>query len=156
MAVTQYSVVTSSAVALAAATAKSVIGVAGTSGFGVDLRGIEVSFDGVTASAVPGVVELCYSTFGANAPGTNSTTETVRQENGRSITAGFTAARNWTTEPTTLTVIRRFTLTPTGGTLIYDFPLGTSPDSAVSEGFVIRCTYAAVVNVNATLLFGRC
>ncbi len=35
-------------------------------------------------------------------------------------------------------------------------PLGDTPDSAVSEGFVIRCTAPAAVNVRAALEFERC
>lgn len=156
MATTAYKAGTEGAVALAAATAKSVLGVNGTSAFGVDLQKFRLGFDGVTASAVPVLVELCVCTFGANPPGTASTSATVTQTLGRSVTAGFTAAKNWTTEPTTITVIDEWLLTPAGGLVLYDFPLGTSPDSAVSNGFVIRCTAPAVVNVRGALHFGRC
>lgn len=146
---------TEGAVALSAATAKSVIGVRGTSGFGVDLKKFRLAFDGVTASAVPVLVELCYCTFGANAPGTNSTSTTVKQVYGRSITAGFTAGKTWTTEPTTITVLDEWLLSPCGGTVLYDFPLGDTPDSAVSEGFVIRLTAPATVNVRSTMWYER-
>ena len=151
-----YTTSTEGAVALSAATAKSILGVNGTSGFGVDLKKFRIAFDGVTASAVPALVELGYCTFGANTPGTNSTSTTVDQVYGRSITAGFTAAKNWTTEPTTITAIDEWLLTPCGGTLFYDFPLGDTPDSAVSNGFVLRVNAPATVNVRATFWFERC
>lgn len=156
MAKAGYTAPTGTAVALSAATAKSVLGVSAPAQFGVDLKKLRVGFDGVTASAVPVLVELCQATFATNGPGTNSTSVTVQQVYGRSITAGFTAARNWTSEPTVLTAIDNWTLTPNGGLVIYDFPLGDTPDSAVSNGFVIRCTAPAAVNVQATLWFERC
>ena len=156
MAKAGYSATTQADVALAAATAKSVIGVSAPATFGIDLTKYRIGFTGTTAGAVPGLVELCAATFATNAPGTNSTSATVQQDYGRPITAGFTAAYNWTTEPTVLTVLESWPVTPTGGLVIYDYPLGTSPDNAVSTGFVIRCTFAAIVNLRATLHFERC
>lgn len=153
MAKAGYSAATGAAVALSAATAKTVLAVTAPAQFGVDLKKLRVGFDGVTASAVPVLVELCYSTF---ATAGTSTSGTVRQTYGRSITAGFTTAYNYTAEPTVLTVIDRWTLTPNGGLVVYDFPLGDTPDSAVSEGFALRLTAPAVVNANATLWFERC
>jgi len=156
MAKAGYTASTGTTVALSAATAKSVIGVSSPSTFGVDLKKLRIGFDGVTASAVPVLVELCVATFATNGPGTNSTSITPVQAYGRSIVAGFTAARNWTAEPTVLTPVDNWTLTPNGGLVILDFPLGDTPDSAVSNGFVIRCTAPAVVNVQAALWFERC
>src|SRR5258705_1342360 len=114
------------AVALAASTAKSVIGVAAPAQFGVDLTKLRLGFDGVSSANAAVTVEICYATFATNGPGTNSTSITPNQVYGRSITAGFTAASNWTAEPTVLTVIDRFPVTPNGGTFVYDFPQGTS------------------------------
>lgn len=156
MAKAGYSVVTGGAVALAATTAKSVLGIKAASGFGIDLKKFKVGFDGVTASAVPVLVELCAATFATNSPGTSSTSVTPTQIYGRAITVGATAAKNWTSEPTVLTAIGEFLLTPNGGLVFYDFPLGDTPDSPVSEGFVLRCTAPAAVNVRASLEFERC
>jgi hypothetical protein len=154
---TAYSISTGAAVALSAATAKTVLFVLGTASFGVDLTGIEISFDGVTASAVPVLVEVCRSTAATNStPGTANTTATVVQTAGRTITAGFTGGYNCTSEPTVLTPIDRLTLTPNGGVLIYDWPRDATLDCDVSNGFAIRCTAPAVVNVNCTLKLGRC
>lgn len=155
MAKSGYFTSTEGSVSLSAATAKSVLGVTAPNSFGVDLRKFSVGFDGVTTTAVPVLVELCYATFATNAPGTNSTSTTVDQVYGRSITAGFTAAKTWTTEPTVLTPLREFLLTPTGGLVFYDFALGESFDSAVSNGFVLRCTAPATVGVRADFGFER-
>ena len=156
MAKAGYSIVTGGAVALSAATAKSVLGVKSHANFGLDLKKFKVGFDGVTASAVPVLVELCYATFATNSPGTASTSVTPAQIYGRSVTVGATAAKTWTTEPTVLTVVQEWLLSPNGGLVMYDFPLGDTPDSAVSEGFVIRCTAPAIVSVRASMEFERC
>jgi hypothetical protein len=155
MAKAGYITSTEGAVALSAATAKSILGVSAPASFGVDLLGFSVSFDGVTASAVPVLIELCYATFATNGPGTNSTSTTVDQAYGRTITVGFTAAKNWTTEPTVLTPLREWLLTPAGGTIIYDWAFAQGPDSAASQGFVIRCNAPAAVNVRADLRVER-
>jgi len=155
MAKAGYVTSTEGAVALSAATAKSVLGVSAPAQFGVDLKKFRLAFDGVTASAVPALVELCYATFATNAPGTASTSTTVDQVYGRVITAGFTAAKTWTTEPTVLTPLDEWLLTPAGGLVMYDFPLGDTPDTAVSNGFVLRVNAPAIVNVRATFWFER-
>ena len=142
---------TEGAVALSAATAKCIAGVKAHANSGLQVVDFWVGFDGVTASAVPVLVELMYSTWATNSPGTNSTSTTARQRGGRVLTAGFTAGKTWTTEPTTLTLIKELLLTPNGGTVLYTFPLGTEPDSALAEGFVIRCTAPAVVNVRGSI-----
>lgn len=156
MASSGYSVITTAAVALTAATAKCILGVKSHANFGLDLTYVQVSFDGVTASAVPVLVELCYCTFATNSPGTASTTRTPSQKYGRVIAVGATAASAWTTEPTVITVQDEQLLTPNGGLVKWRESLGTSADCAVSEGFVIRCTAPATVNVRATMEWERC
>lgn len=155
MAKTGYLTSTEGTVALASGVAKTILGVSAPSSFGVDLKKFRVSFDGATASAVPALIEVCYATFATNAPGTQSTSTTVDQVYGRVITAGFTAAKNWTTEPTVLTPLEEFLLPPAGGLVFVDYPLGDTPDSAVSQGFVLRCNAPAAVNVRATMWVER-
>jgi len=147
----------SASVALAAGTARSVIGVRAGAAFGLNLKGYDISFDGVTSSAVPVYVELCYATFATNPPGTNSTTVAPTQRYGRVLAHGMTAAHSWVAanEPTVLTMIQDFWLDPNKGLVIYDYPLGLEPDTALNEGFVIRCTAPAVVNVRAGLRMER-
>lgn len=151
-----YSIVTGGAVALSAATAKSVLGAKAHANSGLIVKALKVGFDGVAADAVPVLIELCYATFATNSPGTNSTSVTPAQKRGRVLAAGFTAGKTWTTEPTVLTVLDEWLLTPNGGTALYDFPLGDEYDSALAEGFVIRLTAPAVVNARATMDLERC
>lgn len=144
-----YDCSTEGAVALAAATAKTIIGVKAHANSGLELVRVKVEFDGVTASAVPVLCELGYCTWATNSPGTASTSTTPRQRNGRVLTAGFTSGKTWTTEPTAITVLDDFLLTPNGGVIFYDHPLGYEPDCNLAEGFVLRLTAPAIVNARA-------
>jgi hypothetical protein len=101
-------------------------------------------------------VELCYATFATNPPGTNSVTVATPQTYGRVMVAGFTAAYDWSAEPTVLTVLQVWPLATTAGLVIYDFPEGKTYDSDVADGFVLRITSPNAVNVRATLHFERC
>lgn len=159
MAKAGYTARTTSAVALSAATAKTGLMVICPSSFGIDLKKFRIGFDGVTASAVPVLWELVTSTNATNStPGTANTNETsaITQIYGRSITTGFTAFSASTSEPTVLTVIESNWLTPVGGLLVYDFPLGDTPDTAVSSGIGIRLTAPATVNARLAMTFERC
>lgn len=157
MAKAGYTLQTGAAVALSAATAKTVLCVIAPSQFGIDLKKIKIGFDGVTASAVPVLCELMTSTLVSNStPGTGNSTGTVTQVYGRSITAGFTGFYASTSEPTVLTAFDSWILTPAGGLVMYDYPLGDTPDTAVSIGIVLRCTAPAAVNVRASMTFERC
>jgi hypothetical protein len=152
MAKSGYSISTEGVITLAAATAKSVIGAKAGANVGLDLKGFMISFDGVTAAALPVFCELCYATFATNSPGTASTGANERQMYGRVIAADFTGGFNWTTEPTVLTAIDEpFLLDPNKGFFSYDYSLGESPDSAVAEGFVLRMNAPATVGVRAAM-----
>ena len=158
MAKAGYSLTTLAPVALVAATAKSVLTVIAPAQFGIDLTKIRLGFDGVTASAVPVLVEMCDNTLATNSTvGTNNTSAgTPTQNYGRTITAGFTGFYNSTAEPTVLTAWDRWTLTPNGGLVIYDWPLGSTHDTAVSAGITLRLTAPAAVNANGAFWFERC
>lgn len=150
-----YDAVTGGAVALSAATTRTVIGWKAHANSGLLLADYEVSFDGTSAGAAPVTVEICYVTWATNAPGTNSTSVTATQRSGRVMAVGATAGKTWTSEPTVITVIRERLLTPNGGLVIYDYPLGKEPDCALGEGFAIRCTAPAGVNVRASMGVSR-
>jgi hypothetical protein len=148
-------------VALVATTAKTVLGVLAPAQFGVDLRGFEIAFDGVTTTDKPVLVEICSArSRRTRRARTRRRRRNIVQIYGRAITAGFTAAYNWTTEPTVLgatTAVKTLRLTPNGGTYDYDWPLGETPDNDVSKGFAVRCTApTSAVNVRASLRFERC
>jgi hypothetical protein len=150
----EYKAVTGADVALAAATAKSVLGWKAGTSFALVLRRVAVFFDGVSATAEPVLVEYCYATFATNAPGTNSTSVTPVQAGGRVLTHGTTAARAWSAEPTVLTVIDEELVHPQMGKVEW-VPPGDEWDTALGEGFVIRVTAPAIVNVRASMTAER-
>ncbi len=152
----RYTAITGGAIALTAATAKSILGWKAHANSGLMLCKYEVAFDGVTSSAVPVLVEIGYCTWATNSPNTNSSLVTPVQVVGRVLTVGATAGKTWTAEPTVISVLEEKLLTPNGGVIVYDYPLGTEPDCALGEGFVIRCTAPAGVNVRATMTVSRC
>src|SRR5215471_18145388 len=146
-----YSVSTSADCSLSAATAKTILFVTAPAQFGMDLRGFTVSFDGVTNTDKPVLVELCTNTAATNStPGTNNTNENsnIVQIYGRSVVAGFVAGSNCTSEPTVLVQWELYRLTPNGGTVLFDLDSFGTPDNDVSKGFAIRCT-APTSTVNA-------
>jgi hypothetical protein len=151
-----YEITTTSGVLLTTTVAKCIIGARAHANSSIYLSSYEVSFDGITASAVPVTVDICRVTFATNPPGTASTPLTPDLRNGRSTTLGWTAAFNWTAEPTVVTPFRTFTLTPNGGAVFYDFPLQLEPDTNLNEGFAIRCTSISTPNVRAAMVIGRC
>jgi hypothetical protein len=153
-----YSVNTQGAVALAATTAKTALFVLAPSGHGMSLKKWRIAFDGVTASAVPVFWEVNYLTGASNStPGTGNTSQSanVLQTSGRAITSAFLAGSACTAEPTVQTNVDAALLTPNGGVIVYDFPLGDEPDAAVSAGFCIRLTAPAAVNVRVSMFFKR-
>lgn len=141
--------------ALVGAVTTTILGVKSNAAFGIDVRGFRISFDGVTASAVPIIVQLNHQTWATNAPGTASTTFTPVQVYGRTTASGCTAAANWTVEPTVNTVLEDFLLTPNGGTFVYNYPLGEGFDCAPGEGFSIRVTTAASIGVRCAMFWER-
>ncbi len=160
MAKAGYSVSTSADAGLTTGVAKTVLFVTAPATFGIDLRGFEISFDGVTNTDKPVLVEICTNTAATNStPGTGNTSENANivQIYGRAVTTGFIAGSNCTSEPTVLVQWKLLRVTPNGGTYDYDWPLGETPDNDVSKGFAIRCTApTAAVNVRASLRFERC
>jgi hypothetical protein len=138
-------------VALVGGTAKTVLSVIAPAQFGADLVGFRIGFDGVTAANTPVVVEIV--TWTTDGTGTGGT---VVQAYGRAITAGFTSKYNYSVEPTTPTAVDRYSLTPNGGAIVYDYPRDRTPDTAVSNLIGIRLTAAQAVNCNATMIFERC
>lgn len=108
-----------------------------------------ISFDGVTASAVPVLVEIVNSTqAGAGTAGVSTVITKVR---GR-ITTGAppTMGGNYTAEPTTLVSLRRYYIPAFMGLFPYQAPLDREIECDDSGGTIkglgIRITPPATVN----------
>lgn len=121
-------------------------------GHGFSLVEAAVSFDGVTASAVPVYMEVCTSTQGA--AGTGGTAPTIAQVRGRGTGGSApTASGSHTAEPTTQVRVRSWYVSPNGGVLVYPLPLGREIECDSSAGTIkalaMRSTPPAAVNLQA-------
>lgn len=139
-----------SATALVAATAKTLVNLIAASTRSALLCEMSVSFDGVTASAVPVLIELCLSTQAtAGTPGSSPTPQVIRGKG----TAICTAAVDYSAEPTALTPVKHWLVTPNGGCFVIQYPLGRESQFDLSGGTnkaqAIRCTAPANVNARA-------
>lgn len=141
----------------AASGAKTVLNVIAGANQPITLMEFGVSFDGVTASAIPATVELCQSTQ-ATAGTSAASAPAIVQVSGRAIASQHTSGHNYTAEPTVLTVIEQFFVPQFMGTFVKQYPLGLEPDTDLSGGTVkalaVRVNVSAAVNVLAYARFG--
>lgn len=145
-----YTVESNGDIALTAATAKTVLNAIAAANGLLRIAEMGVSFDGVSVTAEPVTVELCSST---QATAGTSTSHTIAQSRGPTRTVQGTAARNYTAEPTVLTVLKRWLVHPQTG-LVVQSPLGREPEQTVTaDGLCIRCTAPANVNCQAYMEF---
>lgn len=145
-----YVVETTADVSLSAATAKTILSVINASNALIRITEIGVSFDGTSATAEPVTVELMSST---QAGAGSSTSQSPVQIYGPTRTVQATGARNFASEPTALTAIKRWLIHPQTG-IELQFPLGREPEQVVTaDAIVIRCTAPAVVNAQGYICF---
>jgi uncharacterized protein YccT (UPF0319 family) len=133
-------------VALAAATAKTIMEVATPSTRTVRLISWSVEFDGVTATAVPVKVELLR----ASAVITGTTFTAVKYNDPNAPAALATARHTATAEGTVTDQIEVHRVPPTSG-IVIQYPLGREPEAPISNALRIRCTAPAIVNATVTM-----
>lgn len=142
-------VVTKSAVALAAATAKTVASVISASGQTARIFGFDVTFDGTNSTAVPTLVELVRFTT----DGTGTAFTPIKGNGEAQNKAALCAAKHtYTVEPTTPTVIRSYYIAPVAG-IPYQFALGREQAYLASGLIGVRITAPAAVNTAINLDF---
>ena len=140
-------------VAITAATAKSVVGIKAATNVCVKVTEVSVSFDGATSTNAPAVCEFMQSTFGANPPGTASTSVTPpKRDTGRAETIQATAAKTWTTEPTTLALQRTLDVGQYNGVVVYMHPFASPFIVIGGQGCVNRITSPNNVNFSGGLV----
>lgn len=142
----QYTVTTGST-ALVAATAKTMIELSSSANVPAEWIACDITFNGVTASAVPVTVDFC--TYTATGTGTTYTPKRFGQALG---TAATTAKINDTVEPSTPTVLFSWFIPPTSG-VQYQWPLGRELFQGTSVVQGIRLTAPAIVNAIVNLTF---
>lgn len=134
----------------ATAGAKTFMMAISPAGHGLSLTEFAISFDGVTSSAVPALVEIVTSTQAG--AGTSVVTPTITQVRGRT-TAGSapTGGGNYSAEPTTLVSVSRWYIPQFMGTFTYQLPLGREiecdSNAGTIRGLGIRINVSANVNV---------
>ena len=144
-----YYTAVSDATALAAATAKTVLQIATPSTIRARVRELQISFDGVTSANPAGLVEIVRQTTA----GTMSAV-TPNPLDSAAPASLATASRAATVEPTTTVTVREFRITPFAGLLVFQFVDDKDQIVVPISGFLgIRCTFAQIVNVNASLTF---
>lgn len=144
-------VAVSRAQALAAATAETMVNIINAANSLVRVVEFGVSFDGVTATAVPVQVDLCLSTQAGAGTAAGSTITQIR---GATRTVQATAGTGYTAEPTVLTVIKTWYVRADGGLFVMQFPLGREPmQSTTADGICVRATAPAGVNADCYIEF---
>lgn len=137
------------AVAMTAATAKTVMAFTTGANTPVEIVELGVSSDGTAGNVL---AELCYSTAaGAGTTGTAPTTTLIR---GPAQTLQSTVTGNYSAEPTVLVRIKAWRFALPGGPLVIQFPLGREPNSVITAAtsgkqICLRVTSSTASNVDA-------
>jgi hypothetical protein len=145
--------------AVRAATAQTVINLISATNDMPIITEIGVGFDGTAASA-PALVELLLSSqVGAGTPGSSPSPQLIRGFVSGGSAAQSTAGISYSAEPTVLTLAKQWLVTPTGGQLIIQFPLGREPSgitsggSGAGKGYALRITSPQACNCRAYMEF---
>lgn len=142
---------TSVGVSLSAATAKTVVGAMGTAATTLALFRWRVSFNSVTATDVPALVEVGIIT----AAGTVGTAFTPSQIAGQALASVAAAGYNHSVEPTYNRMVDVLYVPVNNGVYEYTFSLGMEPACAVSQGFAIRVTSPSAVTCLAEIVYAE-
>lgn len=140
-------VTTEGEIALAAATAKTVLQLVAAANHPVAVKGFGVSFDGTSATAEPVQVDILRQTTA----GTMSAATPVEETN-TGTTLQTTAQKTATAEPTAGNVLRRYEVHPQAG-ILEKFTIEDELILAGGGRLGIRCTAPANVNVTAHISF---
>lgn len=140
-------VITTGSTALTAATAKTMVEVTSTANVPPEWVAVDITFNGVTSTAVPVTVDFC--TYTATGTGTTYTPKRFGQALG---VAQSTTKINDTVEPTVPVVLFSWFVPPTSG-ISYQWPLGRELFQPTSTIMGIRLTAPAAVNaiINLTI-----
>lgn len=143
-----YRIVTATPFAMTTGAKTALLAIA-PAGHGLALVEFDIAFDGVTATAVPALVEIVQSTQAG--AGTSGVSPTITQVRGRLTTGQApTGGSNYTAEPTTLTRVGVFYVPVFMGTFPVQLPLGREMETDSSGGTIkaigIRINVPANVN----------
>lgn len=115
--------------------AKTILTAIAPAGHGLAMTEFGISFDGVTSSAVPALVDVVNSTQAG--AGTSGVTPTITAGRGRTTGGSApTGGSNYSAEPTTLVRLKPFYIPQLMGTFVYQFPLGREVECDSSAGTI--------------------
>jgi hypothetical protein len=143
--------ITSTPVALVAATAKTVVGVFGTAGTTLGLKRLRVSFASVTATDVPALVEVGFTT----AAGTVGTAFTPVEVVGSTVASSCAAGYNYSAEPTYTRIFEALYVPVNNGVYECYYPLGEEPQADPSQGLAVRVTAPQAQSCYAALYYSE-
>lgn len=138
-------------VALAGATAKSILSLITTAGRRARIKEIFVGFKSVTSSDAPVLVELVqHDTDGTGTAVTPQPLDPA--DSGAAVT---TSKHTYSAEPTVNIVVRKHWLVPPSGSFVIQNPLGEEDIVPVSKTFTLRCTAPQAQNARAYFKFAE-
>lgn len=145
---------TGGAAALAAATAKTLVLLLAAAANQPSVTEIGISFDGVTSSAVPVLVELVSGTAGTAGTPRAALAVGKQLRGWPAQNSQTTCADTYTVEPGTQLVNRKWLVPPNGGLFVIQAPLSREPTGIVTAAtdaktWSIRATAPATVNAHA-------
>ena len=141
----------STAVSLTAATAKTALAVLGSSADSICLKRVRLSFNSVTSSDAPALVEVGIIT----AIGTVGTSFTPVQIAGHTLASSASAGYNNSGEPTYNRIFESLYVPVNNGLVDWFYPLGEEPQCDVSQGFGVRITAPQAQSVYASLVYSE-
>ena len=143
-----YSITTEAEEALGAGTLETLLQLRGATTSKAKIIAWGVSFDGVTATDAPVLVQFCRQT----SDGTTSTAATEVKFDADEPAAGCTGFHSFgATEPTIGDVLELYEIHPQGGLFVREYPPGREPvlDDAATSRIAIVATAGAAVNAVA-------
>lgn len=141
------SLTTNGEIALSAATAKTVLQLVAPANTILAVHGFEVSFDGVSNTAEPVIIQLLRQTTAGTA-----TSRTPLKTKDRSTALAATGSENASAEPTAGDILKTFHVHPQAG-VVYPFTLDGELELPGGGRLGLKLTAPASVNTLATINF---
>lgn len=119
---------------------------------------MSVSFKGTTQTDAPALVELCLCSQISS--GVSNPVVAAQVWGTPQLTPTVVPSIGFTTEPTVIVPIRQWFITPAGGVLDLQYPLGREPMGAIlasttGKGILLRVTASAAVTCTGYMEWGE-
>lgn len=145
MARNTFSLTTSAAVALTAATEKTLVQLNSGAAMITAITGLDITFDGTSNSAVPVIVKIIV----VSTAGTGSARNPIKTKDTSTALLG-TGTENHSVEGTNGNILKIFHVHPQAG-VVYPIPMRDEIEMAASTRLAVKVTAPAGVNALCTL-----